>query len=163
MNLTPAILLAGCGCTAARATAWLAPIQAATDEFGITTRLRLAAFLAQIGEESEYLIYTREIWGPTAAQLGYEGRADLGNTHPGDGGRFMGRGLIEITGRRNYTLAAVALGLDLLNDPELLEEPVNAARSAAWFWSARGLTRTRRLATVHRDHAASQWRHQRPR
>ncbi len=92
---------------------------------------RPAEFLASEGEASDAGLYA---WFADD-----EGRADLGNTHPGDGGRFMGRGLIEITGRRNYTLAAVALGLDLLNDPELLEEPVNAARSAAWFWSARGL------------------------
>lgn len=140
MNLTVAILVDGCGCTAARATTWLPLIQSACDEFGVSaTSLRMAAFLAQIGHESERLVYTSEIWGPTAAQLAYEGRTDLGNTFPGDGSLFRGRGLIQITGRRNYLLAAMGLELDLSNHPELLEEPGNAARSAAWWWSNRGL------------------------
>lgn len=140
MNLTVAILVDGCGCTAARATTWLPLIQAACDEFSVSaTKLRVAAFLAQIGHESGGLVYTSEIWGPTKAQLSYEGRTDLGNTFPGDGSLFRGRGLIQITGRRNYLLASLGLELDLSNHPELLEQPVNAARSAAWWWSNRGL------------------------
>lgn len=144
MNLTTAILVDGCDCTAARATTWLPLIQSACDEFGISaTKLRVAAFLAQIGCESEYLEYTAEIWGPTAAQRAYEPPGDkakeLGNTFPGDGELFKGRGLIQITGRRNYLLAALGLQIDLSNHPELLEQPANAARSAAWWWSNRGL------------------------
>lgn len=114
-------------------------IGAAMKEFEINTPRRIAMFLAQIGHESGHLRYTREIWGPTPTQLRYEGRKDLGNTEPGDGKRFMGRGLIQTTGRANYTATGAALGLDLLNRPELLEEPANAARSAAWFWKSRGL------------------------
>jgi putative chitinase len=56
-----------------------------------------------------------------------------------DGLRFCGRGLIQVTGRRNYTLAAIGLDLDLLHHPELLEQPTNAAMSAAWYWSIRKL------------------------
>lgn len=140
MNLTSAIVAAGTGATQLRAAQWVAAIQAACDRYEISTPLRASAFLAQIGHESMGLSCTREIWGPTPAQTKYEGRADLGNTEQGDGKRFMGRGLIQITGRRNYTLAAVALDLDLLNHPELLEQPANAASSAAWYWFNRYLS-----------------------
>lgn len=105
-------------------------------EYGITNK---AMFLAQVGHESGGLRYLREIWGPTPAQSRYEGRLDLGNTFPGDGKRFMGRGLLQTTGRANYTKAGKALGLDLINNPELLEIPLNAARSAAVFWVSNGL------------------------
>jgi putative chitinase len=107
----------------------------------INTPARAAAFLAQVGHESGQLRYLREIWGPTPAQTRYEGRADLGNTQPGDGKRFMGRGLIQITGRANYAACGAALGVDLLAHPELLETPLYAAGSAAWFWLQNNLNR----------------------
>jgi putative chitinase len=69
----------------------------------------------------------------------YGGRADLGNTTAGDGARFIGRGLIQVTGRANYTAAGAALGLDLVNHPELAQERTNAARIAVWFWNVHGL------------------------
>jgi putative chitinase len=100
---------------------------------------RVAAFIAQIGHESGHLRYVRELWGPTPAQVRYEGREDLGNTQKGDGFKFRGRGLIQITGRANYAGCGEALGLDLINHPELLELPEWASKSAAWFWSTRGL------------------------
>jgi len=107
----------------------------------INTPARAAAFLAQVGHESAQLLFVRELWGPTPAQQRYEGRADLGNTQPGDGKRFLGRGLIQITGRTNYAACGVALGLDLIAHPELLETPSNATASAAWFWLQRNLNR----------------------
>ena len=107
----------------------------------INTPARIAAFLAQVGHESGQLRYVRELWGPTLAQRGYEGRADLGNTQPGDGKRFLGRGLIQITGRANYRACGIALGLDLEAQPELLETPAHATASAAWFWLNNGLNR----------------------
>jgi putative chitinase len=107
-------------------------------EYGIDSKFRQCAFLAQTAHESGRFMYVRELWGPTEAQAGYEGRADLGNTRPGDGSKFRGRGLIQVTGRHNYALASEALGLDLLTHPELLEEPENAARSAGWFWKGNG-------------------------
>jgi putative chitinase len=107
--------------------------------YGIVGTLRVSAFIAQVGHESGQLRYVREIWGPTAQQLGYEGRADLGNTVKGDGSNFRGRGLIQITGRANYAACGEALGLDLINQPALLELPQHAAMSAAWFWSTRAL------------------------
>lgn len=114
-------------------------MNAAMGKYGIVTKLRIAAFIAQVGHESGQLRYVREIWGPTVQQAGYEGRADLGNTVPGDGSKYRGRGLIQITGRANYKACGEALGLDLVNQPALLEQPQHAAMSAAWFWSTRGL------------------------
>lgn len=111
------------------------PLAQACAEYGIDTPARVAAFLAQIAHESGGLRYVREI----ASGAAYEGRQDLGNTEPGDGIRFRGRGLIQITGRANYRRCGEALGLDLEALPELLEEPVNASRSAAWFWASRKL------------------------
>lgn len=119
----------------ARAPTFLAPLNAAMAEFGITTPARQASFLAQIGHESGQLRYVREL----ASGAAYEGRKDLGNSTAGDGVRFKGRGLIQVTGRANYKACAAALGLDLVTHPELLEQPVNACRSAGWFWMSRGL------------------------
>ena len=108
-------------------------------EFGIDTPTRQAAFLAQIGHESGGLHWSVEIWGPTEAQRRYEGRRDLGNVQIGDGFRFRGRGLIQTTGRANYTATGKALGVDLIAKPELLALPELAARSAAWYWKSRDL------------------------
>lgn len=70
----------------------------------------------------------REIWGPTDAQKRYEGRADLGNTLPGDGKRYMGRGYVQITGRANYQKASFLTGRDLVANPDIALEPDIAAR-----------------------------------
>lgn len=104
-------------------------------EFGINNLPRRAAFLAQIGHESGQLRYVCEL----ASGAAYEGRADLGNVHPGDGPRFKGRGLIQVTGRFNYASCGKSLGLDLLTYPELLEQPEHACRSAGWFWALKKL------------------------
>ena len=114
-------------------------MNAAMGNYGIVTPLRMAAFIAQVGHESGQFRWLKELWGPTAQQAGYDGRADLGNTVKGDGSNYRGRGLIQITGRANYAACGEALGLDLLSKPELLELPQYAAMSAAWFWSAKGL------------------------
>ncbi len=114
-------------------------LNTAMNRYGIVGSPRAAAFIAQIGHESGHLRYVREIWGPTVQQAGYEGRADLGNTVKGDGYKYRGRGLIQITGRANNAACGEALGLDLINKPELLELTQHAAMSAAWFWSTEGL------------------------
>jgi putative chitinase len=105
------------------------------EEFQINTPQRLRMFLAQIGHESGQLRYTEEL----ASGRAYEGRHDLGNVSSGDGVRYKGRGLIQITGRHNYAACGAGLGLALLDTPELLEEPENACRSAGWYWNSRNL------------------------
>ena len=137
--ITPQILGRATGAASHRAEQWSPYIESAMLEFDINTPARQAAFLAQIGHESGGLYWTAEIWGPTKAQLRYEGRADLGNVEPGDGVKFKGRGLIQVTGRANYSAVGDALGVDLLERPELLEGRELAARSAAWFWKTHGL------------------------
>lgn len=114
-------------------------LNAAMGRYQIVGRQRVAVFIAQVGHESGQLRWVRELWGPTAQQARYEGSADLGNTEKGDGSKYRGRGLIQITGRANYAACGEALALDLINHPELLEQPEHAAMSAAWFWSTRGL------------------------
>ena len=123
----------------AKAGVFAPVLNTAMQRYQIVGNKRVAAFIAQIGHESGQLVYVREIWGPTPAQAKYEGRKDLGNTVPGDGSKYRGRGLIQITGRANYAACGEALGLDLLSKPELLELPQHAAMSAAWFWSTKGL------------------------
>ncbi|MGR3963801.1 glycoside hydrolase family 19 protein [Pseudomonas sp. 910_23] len=118
---------------------FVSALNTAMNRYGIVGTARVAAFIAQVGHESGQLRYVREIWGPTKQQAGYEGRADLGNTLKGDGSKYRGRGLIQITGRANYAACGEALSLDLINKPELLELPQHAAMSAAWFWSTKGL------------------------
>jgi len=114
-------------------------LNTAMSRYQIVSAKRVAAFIAQIGHESGQLKYVKEIWGPTKAQAKYEGRVDLGNTVAGDGSKYRGRGLIQITGRANYEACGEALGLDLISQPELLEKPQHASMSAAWFWVSRGL------------------------
>jgi len=111
--------------------------------FQIIGTKRVAAFIAQIGHESGQFRYVRELGsdqylskydtGSLAKRLGNTPEAD------GDGQKYRGRGLIQITGRANYITCGEALALDLVNHPELLEKPQHACMSAAWFWASRGL------------------------
>lgn len=156
MNLTLQQLITIMPNARAKAGIFLPALTAAMAEFGINTPARQASFLAQLAHESGQLAYVRELWGPTPAQVRYErdftaawppkARTDrnqlpfdLGNSQAGDGSRFRGRGLIQITGRSNYAACGKALGLDLLAKPEMIEQTVNACRSAGWFWQSRGL------------------------
>ncbi len=128
-------------CRQVHAEAFAVPLSYAMLEFDIVTPRRIRFFLAQVAHESQQLLYVLEVWGPTYAQLRYDGRKDLGNTEPGDGQRFCGRGLLQITGRANYRQCSLGLFADdrLLDAPETLEEPEAAARSAGWFWQGHGL------------------------
>ncbi len=103
--------------------------------YGITTPLRKAHFLAQTAHESDGFNTNEEY----ASGADYEGRSDLGNTTAGDGVRFKGRGLIQVTGRSNYAACGQALGVDLINNPQRLADFDLACLSAGWFWNTNQL------------------------
>ncbi|HLN99155.1 MAG TPA: peptidoglycan-binding protein [Pyrinomonadaceae bacterium] len=122
-------------CPAARRADYLPFIQQAMAEFDINSYLRETAFLAQLAHESAELRYMEEI----ASGAAYEGRANLGNTQPGDGKRFKGRGPIQLTGRANYTRYGQLLGLDLVNNPTIAATKEVGFRIAGQFWRLNGL------------------------
>lgn len=99
--------------------------------------LRLAHFVAQGGHET--LGFTRmvEIWGPTGAQGRYEGRTDLGNIRAGDGYRYRGRGVLQITGRDNYRRFGQLIGVDIESQPDRAAEPAIAMAVACAYWTSR--------------------------
>lgn len=140
------------GIRADQARRWAPHLASAMHLAECATHWRAAGFLAQIGHESGRLRYTREIWGPTAQQKRYDpvttlaGR--LGNIHAGDGRRYMGRGLIQTTGRANYALTTVLMREllgpqvpDFEAQPQLLELDAWAALSAALYWRSKRLNR----------------------
>lgn len=100
-------------------------------KYGIDTDKEVAVFIAQIGHESGQLRYVEEL----ASGKAYEGRKDLGNIQQGDGVKFKGRGLIQITGRFNYEKISKDLKEDFIKNPELLSTPKYAVQSACWFWN----------------------------
>jgi predicted chitinase len=102
--------------------------------FDINTPRRAAMAVAQWGHESDHFRTATEY----ASGDDYEGRRDLGNTQPGDGRRFKGRGRIQVTGRANYERVAQGLGLDCVNNPDLLAEPPNSELASGFWWSANG-------------------------
>jgi predicted chitinase len=106
----------------------LQAIDQAWEQYGDDDPRKLAYILGTAHHETGKFRWLREIWGPTSAQNRYEGRADLGNNVAGDGKKFMGRGFVHITGRRNYTDWSRRLGLDLIKEPQLAEQPAVAAR-----------------------------------
>lgn len=146
------------GCPVARAARFVAPLAEACERYAIDSFARLAMFVAQVGHESGRLAFVRERWGPTEAQVRYERNfaaawpptpADrrnrlawaLGNSEAGDGRAFLGRGLIQTTGRGNTARVSVGLGEDFVAAPHLLEQPMWAALSAGWYWQDRKLNR----------------------
>ncbi|WGS52659.1 glycoside hydrolase family 19 protein [Paraburkholderia sp. D15] len=165
MNLTPDIIAAGCGATPLRAAQWAAPMQAACARYQIAEPLDVAAFLATYGVESARLTALSENLNYSAAGLlatfpkyfnaaqaqtyankpemianrAYANRNGNGDETSGDGWTFRGRSM-GITGRRNYLLCGVGIDLDLVEQPELLEQPANAVMAAAWYWFNRDLS-----------------------
>lgn len=101
------------------------------NRYNISSPEQQAHFISQILHESGNLQFSVEL----ASGKAYEGRKDLGNINPGDGVKFKGRGLIQITGRSNYASYGTYLNRDLLTFPETLGEPELAADSAGWFWA----------------------------
>lgn len=163
--IEPAQLAAGLRVPLARALAWVPVLDAAAQEFGIDTPARLAMWLAQCAHESarflrltEGLSYSArricEVWpkrfpsetealpfqfAPQAlANRVYALRMGNGPESSGDGWRYRGRGLLQLTGRDAYARCGAVLGLDLLTVPEQVAVPEIAARSAAWVWSTKG-------------------------
>ena len=132
-----------------KATFYAPFLNAAMLEQGIVNKKRRCAFLAQLAHESEQLRYMEEI----ASGAAYEGRADLGNTHTGDGKRYKGRGPIQLTGRANYRVFGRELGLDLEGHPELAGKPENGFRVAALFWKRKGLNELADYLTMKGDKA----------
>ena len=109
--------------------------------FEIITPLRVAHFLAQSAEESGSFRYMTEIWGPTEAQDKYENNKALGNTEPGDGYKYRGRGIFELTGRANYSLYRNRIGVDIVSNPELAAQPNIALHIACLYWDDLQLNR----------------------
>lgn len=138
MKIAPELLVAAVGCTRELAERFAPYLDAACAHYQIDSAARLAAFLAQVGHESGSFRYVREIADGSA----YEGRRDLGNVQPGDGRRYRGRGLIQVTGRSNYAQTAQRMreldAPDFEDFPEALEQPRWAAWSAADWWHAHG-------------------------
>lgn len=139
-------LRTGLSITRERADYWDDWLNEAMNLYGINTKARIAAFLAQVGHESARLKYTSELWGPTPTQRRYEGRKDLGNVYKGDGSRFRGHGLIQTTGRFNHRAVTQRLRArfpsmgvpDFEAEPQKLTLPRWAALSAADFWDSIG-------------------------
>lgn len=104
---------------------------------GIVTRLRLCHFLAQAAHESDRFRTLEEYGGP-AYFARYGGRRDLGNTQAGDGARYHGRGLFQLTGRANYRRYGAMIGLDLEGSPERAKEPAVSLAIAFAYWRDRG-------------------------
>jgi putative chitinase len=153
------------GLTLSKAQLYAQPLTNAMTSYEINTPARVNAFLAQIGHESQSFTCTQEsLYYTTTAQLlkifggyikpaeagnflrnseklanrVYANRMGNGNELSGDGYRFRGRGLIQLTGRDNYAAAGRALGLDLRAQPDLLFQAEASAQAAAWFWKSRG-------------------------
>ena len=115
---------------------FVAPLNQHFEKYKVNTPLRVCHFLAQVLHESGEFQYQEEI----ASGADYEWRDDLGNCKPGDGVRFKGRGLIQVTGRSNYADLSKAVGIDYLNNPTKLACIPDCLTSAFWYWSSRNLS-----------------------
>jgi putative chitinase len=119
-------------------TRYVDALSAKMAAYGINTPLRIAHFLAQVGHESGELRYCEEI----ASGEAYENRKDLGNTEQGDGRRFKGRGIIQLTGRANYVSYGKSRGIDYTTDEGaklVASDPETAIDVACWFWATHKL------------------------
>lgn len=122
----------------AKAEEIIGPLNDAMREGGMNTPLRQAAFISQVAVESDRFATTREY----ADGSEYEGRCSgpngLGNCSPGDGVKYAGRGYIQLTGKDNYEAASKALGVDLVNNPQLAETPEYAFKVSVYYWDTHG-------------------------
>ena len=124
----------------------IAPLNDAMIRHGIDNPVRQAAFIAQLAVESDSFRTFEEY----ASGRAYEGRADLGNTQPGDGERYKGRGAIQVTGRHNYQKLSEHTGVDFVSHPELLATGENAFTTAAWYWTSRNFNEVADTAGIVR-------------
>lgn len=142
--MTPQTLSAALQIPLARATSWAGPLSAAMALYAIDSPVRQAAFLAECGHECGRFQWLREIWGPTPAQSAYEPPAskavELGNTQHGDGFRYRGGGLLQITGRYNFRVTGQKIGIDLEGNPDQIVQPSVAAEASAQFWADNALS-----------------------
>jgi putative chitinase len=118
------------------------PINTYAAQYGLDTKLRLAAFIAQVLQETMQFQFLYEL-GNAAYLAKYDAAPiaqQLGNTQPGDGALYKGRGFFMLTGRANYTRMATAMGIDLINHPEQLIQPGPAVESACVYWGWRNLS-----------------------
>lgn len=135
------------GRDASDARKYVRPLNHVMHRYRIDTLLREAHFVAQIAHESVRFRYTEEIWGPTEAQRGYEGREDLGNTQPGDGYRYRGRGLMQLTGRTNYrqytrhVSETIGEEVNFVRSPDLVAKSPWCVDVAGWYWASREINR----------------------
>ncbi len=114
------------------------PLVTGIRKYDITSNLRMAHFISQIAHETASFLHAEEIAGGAA----YEGRGDLGNTQPGGGVRFKGRGLIQLTGRANYAAYSKDSGVDYVAQPALVAtDPYVSVDVACWYWNKRGISR----------------------
>lgn len=163
--ITNELLVTSQTCTPAMAKKWLIPLQFTCDKFEINTPSRVAGFLAQIGHESGGFRFTSEnlnyraetltrLWPSRfppgvaesyamqpekIANRAYCDRMGNGDEASGDGWRYRGRGLIQLTGKDNYANFSMSADNEALVKPDLVAEPELAALSAGWFWSTNGL------------------------
>lgn len=136
--MNPELIAICTGARPDRAERFAVALTEAMALFEINTPARQAMFLANVGHETGGLKYLTEIWGPTAAQERYEGRVDLGNIQPGDGRKYCGHGMLQVTGRYNHAAARDRLRAhfsmleipDFEESPEMLSEPKWASMSA---------------------------------
>jgi putative chitinase len=139
--MSPETLAAALQIPLVRASLWADPLSAAMALCSIDTPARQAAFLAQCGHECQRFVFLRELWGPTREQKLYEPFTPkskaLGNTTAGDGFRYRGGGLIQITGRYNYRTMGQKIGVDLEGEPDLISHPDTASLASAQFWADR--------------------------
>lgn len=117
---------------------YLTYINGYSDLFKIDTPLRMAHFLAQIAHETNELRYVKELGNEAYFRKYDVGKLKqmLGNIKPGDGYKYRGRGIIQITGRANYQAYQDSKHCngDIMSNPKLLEQPLGAVKSGMWWW-----------------------------
>ena len=138
-NLSDELRILGPRCKVDTVAALAAACPATLDQYEINTPLRRCHFWAQAAHESGGFKFMHEVWGPTPAQVKYEGRKNLGNIQPGDGYLFRGRGIFQLTGRANYAEMSKRIGCDLIANPELAARPDIALQIACEYWKSRKL------------------------